>query len=210
MTFTQRLETRFGLTRGDVTVALFLVAAAGAGAFYTEVIEDEEEFQHRTELALLLAHNDSVVASRERYLVGGFASDSVAGPWDPLSEEEFVEEGTSDSPDGRSQELTLEDLAPININHAPPAVLELLPGVGEKTALKIVNGRPYRRVEDIMRVKGIGKKKFAKMRPYITVGQIEDVEVPSEGEEKPNVDSSATGTEEKLEAEAVEEEEIEP
>lgn len=61
----------------------------------------------------------------------------------------------------------------ININQADQATLELLPGVGEVTASKIIEHRrshPFRRVEDITRVKGIGRKKLARMRPYLNVG----------------------------------------
>ena len=212
MSLIQRLESRFGLTRGDVTVALFLVATAGGGAFYTEFVEDEEDFRSRTELARLIVHNDSVVASREHYLAGGFASDSdsVARPWDPLSEEEMIEEGTSGSPEGRSKKLALEDVAPININQASSAVLQLLPGVGEKTAAKIINGRPYQRVEAIMRVKGIGPKKFAKMRSYITVGQIEEHEQTSERARTTEETSPAAAIEEEPEAQTVQEPEEVP
>ncbi|MGE3800964.1 MAG: ComEA family DNA-binding protein [Candidatus Kapaibacterium sp.] len=171
MPFIQHLESRFGLTRGDVTVALFLAFAACGGAVYTELIEDNQTFRQRTELAALINRSDSVTAAREAYLAGAFASDSDSvARWDPLSEEEILEEGTSDSPDGRSAELTLEDVAPINLNTASAVVLQLLPGVGEKTAIKIIEGRPYRRIEDILRVKGIGEKKLAKMRAYITTG----------------------------------------
>jgi len=47
-----------------------------------------------------------------------------------------------------------------------------LPGVGEKTALAIIERRghvPFRRIEDIMQVKGVGEKKFEKMKPYLVV-----------------------------------------
>ena len=44
-----------------------------------------------------------------------------------------------------------------------------VPGVGEKTAAKIVAARPFSSVDDIVRVHGIGLKKLEKMRPYIVV-----------------------------------------
>lgn len=173
----QRLETRFGLTRGDVTVALFLAGAALAGFVYTRFFRGEGEIARRTELLQLTGRHDSVRSAREAALLAGFApsdSDSVAHRWQPLDEEEVLEEGTSSgSESARSKKLTLQDVAPVNINTAPPSVLELLPGVGEKTAEKIVEQRsaaPFRKVEDIMKVKGIGPKKFAEMKPYITVG----------------------------------------
>lgn len=60
----------------------------------------------------------------------------------------------------------------ININTATVAELDALPGIGPAIANRIVEYRqvqPFTKVEDIMLVKGIGKKKFAKMRELITV-----------------------------------------
>ena len=47
-----------------------------------------------------------------------------------------------------------------------------LPGVGEKTAAAIIEMRahvPFRKAEDLMNVKGIGEKKFAKMKDLVRV-----------------------------------------
>ncbi len=60
----------------------------------------------------------------------------------------------------------------ININTASLAQLVKLPGVGRKTAEKIIAHRmhsPFKTPEDIMKVKGIGNKKFAKMKEAISV-----------------------------------------
>jgi|GEM_PF-3459585 len=61
---------------------------------------------------------------------------------------------------------------PLDLNAAPLDQLERLPGVGEVLAGRIAAYRQHQRfgrVEDVMKVKGIGEGKFAKMRPYITV-----------------------------------------
>jgi competence protein ComEA len=36
-------------------------------------------------------------------------------------------------------------------------------------AAKIIAGRPYRQVDDLLRVTGIGSKLLEKVRPYVTV-----------------------------------------
>jgi competence protein ComEA len=62
--------------------------------------------------------------------------------------------------------------SPVNINTADRATLMQLPEVGEKTAIAIMVYRehiPFRRPEDVMNIRGIGEKKFEKMKPYITV-----------------------------------------
>ena len=59
---------------------------------------------------------------------------------------------------------------PVDGNTAVATALEALPGVGAKTAAEIVKGRPYKTVDDLARVKGIGKAKLDKLRPLVTVG----------------------------------------
>lgn len=62
---------------------------------------------------------------------------------------------------------------PVNINTAGVEELDELPGVGETTARAIVEEReangPFSSPEDIMRVSGIGEKKFARLEAMICV-----------------------------------------
>ncbi|MBK6771776.1 MAG: helix-hairpin-helix domain-containing protein [Ignavibacteria bacterium] len=58
----------------------------------------------------------------------------------------------------------------IDINTASKEQLTGLPGVGESTADKIIsyrNNNKFRKAEDIMNVKGIGKKKFDRIKNFI-------------------------------------------
>lgn len=60
----------------------------------------------------------------------------------------------------------------VNLNTATVAQLDLLPGVGEKAAKDIIAFRtrqPFKRIEDLVRVKGFGKKRFEKVRAHLTV-----------------------------------------
>ena len=61
----------------------------------------------------------------------------------------------------------------ININTATEAELDVLPGVGPSTAEAIVADReengPFSTIEDLMRVSGIGEKKFEKLAGQICV-----------------------------------------
>lgn len=70
------------------------------------------------------------------------------------------------------KEIALEGKQ-ININTASKDELMLLPGVGESIASRIIEYRElnngFKNIEDIMEVKGIGKKKFEKMKDYIKV-----------------------------------------
>ncbi|MCK5691165.1 helix-hairpin-helix domain-containing protein [Myxococcota bacterium] len=65
----------------------------------------------------------------------------------------------------------------LNINTASISQLIRLPGVGPKRARSIVHYRikkPFKRAIDLIRVKGIGKGIFRKLRPYITVISIDE------------------------------------
>lgn len=60
----------------------------------------------------------------------------------------------------------------VNLNEASSEQLELLPGVGPSRASAIVAYRrahPFKRPEELMRVKGIGKKSFARLRPLLSL-----------------------------------------
>ena len=63
---------------------------------------------------------------------------------------------------------------PVNINTATATELEMLPGIGPKTAEAIVEYReangPFETIEDIMGVSGIGEGIFEKIKDGITVG----------------------------------------
>jgi competence ComEA-like helix-hairpin-helix protein len=60
----------------------------------------------------------------------------------------------------------------LNINTASKVELMKLPGIGEKTAIKIIEFRSknlFRSISDIKKIKGIGEKKFQAMKDYIEV-----------------------------------------
>lgn len=56
----------------------------------------------------------------------------------------------------------------INVNFASVEELQAVPGIGPKVAQEIINGRPYKKIEDLLKVKGFGEKKLAKIRDLIT------------------------------------------
>jgi len=62
---------------------------------------------------------------------------------------------------------------PIDLNRADASALEALPGVGPATAAAIVAHReqhgPFRSVDDLLDVRGIGDSKLAAMRDLVTV-----------------------------------------
>ena len=60
----------------------------------------------------------------------------------------------------------------INLNEASPDQLVLLPGVGPSRATAIINYRkqhPFKHVEELQRIRGIGKKIFSRLRPLLAL-----------------------------------------
>jgi competence protein ComEA len=62
---------------------------------------------------------------------------------------------------------------PLNINTANATELQALPGIGAKTAARIVEYRqkngPFKKIEELMNVRGVGEKSFLKLKPQITI-----------------------------------------
>lgn len=57
----------------------------------------------------------------------------------------------------------------IDLNRATREELESLPGVGSDTARRIIEGRPYRSVEELRQVRGIGASRYAQIAPEVRV-----------------------------------------
>jgi competence protein ComEA len=57
----------------------------------------------------------------------------------------------------------------VNINTAPKEVLDLLPGIGPVKAQAIIDTRPFKTREDIMKVRGIKEGEFSKIKDLIKV-----------------------------------------
>ena len=74
----------------------------------------------------------------------------------------------------KSKAATAAPATPINLNTATVAQLEALPGVGTRTAQLIVEHRQknggFKKIEELMNIKGIGEKSFLKLKPLVTVG----------------------------------------
>lgn len=62
----------------------------------------------------------------------------------------------------------------VNLNAATPEQLEALPGIGPRAAQRIVEYRTknggFKKVEDLMKIQGIGERSFLRLRPLVTVG----------------------------------------
>ncbi|MFN0064158.1 MAG: ComEA family DNA-binding protein [Myxococcaceae bacterium] len=62
----------------------------------------------------------------------------------------------------------------VDLNTGTAEQLDKLPGVGEKAIAHIVEyrtKRPFKRIEELVKVKGFGWKRFQRLKAHITVTQ---------------------------------------
>ena len=81
----------------------------------------------------------------------------------------------------------------VNVNTATAAQLDLLPGIGAKAAKRIIELRavkPFVKLEELRKVKGLGPKKLEKMKPFVafsgsTTATLKKVPVEASGSTAP-------------------------
>lgn len=134
-------------------------AIAAAGGFSESAAPDA------LNLARLVTDGERIIVpSYEEYEASKASFDA---PSNNTNQSEQTSENTPPSNTSNSGGL-------ININTASSVELQTLNGVGPSTAEKIIADReasgPFNSIEDLMRVSGIGEKKFAALAPYICVG----------------------------------------
>jgi competence protein ComEA len=78
------------------------------------------------------------------------------------------------APKAKAAKTVAAPSGPVNLNTATAAQLDALPGVAKSTAQRIVEYRQkngsFKKIEELMNVKGVGEKSFLKLKPLITVG----------------------------------------
>ena len=76
---------------------------------------------------------------------------------------------------GKTSPPAKEAPAVVNLNTATSSQIEALPGIGASTAKRIIEYRDknggFKKVEELMNVKGIGEKSFLRLKPLVTVGE---------------------------------------
>jgi len=162
----EKLSKKIGFTETEILVILFLAGLFILGFVYVEFIKkDTTEYKH-----IDYSKQDSL-----------FTYYSNLNPeFDP------EDSGLDSSLEIKKRVLELSDTIAyvkkdisslaeksININTAGINELVKLPGIGEKTAEKIIQLRnergKFKRVDELLDVKGIGEAKFNKIRKYLYV-----------------------------------------
>ena len=156
-------------------VTVFLAIAAIAGGVMLAV-----QHSRNQPVEIVLSQTEPPAQSGEIYIGGAVANPGIYS----LKEGDTLQALLSDAgvePDADLSNIELhisregEEQSPqkIDINRAEPWLLEALPGIGEVLAQRIVDYRsengPFKRIEDLLKVSGIGPATFEKIKDYITV-----------------------------------------
>jgi len=148
MSFLKKINPQNFFTREEITVLLFLISFTIAGIIFKnfDSIFQVEKSKNQFENTDI----DSILVS--------------------IFKDEKVDK--SEVIIKPSKEKVLEKNS-IDINKATVEELERLPGIGKKTALKIIEYREryggFKKIEDVMRVERIGQKTFDKIKDYIKI-----------------------------------------
>jgi competence protein ComEA len=158
----EKFNQAFGFTSTERRVVMLLVVALIAGMgikLYKSAGGTTPRYDYSS--------SDSEFAARSR-LIAEHDSNSSIRPTHDAFDNSHPASGPVHAVDKVTHSV-------ININTATKEELVKLPGIGEAMAERIIMYReengPFRSVEDLTNVKGIGKKKLAQIAPFCSVGK---------------------------------------
>ena len=157
----------FAFTKNETKVIIFSISVLFCGfaiKYYKQVLSEGSATYD-------FSKDDSVFKQRSSKIYGLKSSDTSEKKDDPVravnDEDSLLKNETQES--GKDKTYFRTEI--LNINTATAAELIDLPGIGEATAQRIISYREqkkgFRKIEELMNVKGIGKKKFENIKSYI-------------------------------------------
>ena len=162
----EKFSKKIGFTQTEVLVILFLAGLFLLGFVYVEFIKTD---------------------SNDKEFIDYTKQDSLFYYYSNLNPEIDIEDSTlisnleikkrvlelSDTIEYVKKDISTLAEKSINLNKAGMSDLVKLPGIGEKTAEKIVQLRnekgKFKRLEELMEVKGIGEVKFNKIKKFLYI-----------------------------------------
>jgi len=162
----KKFSVLIGLTETEIKVLLFIVLTLLTGFSYkTFFLENKDaetkSFDYSTEDSLFLSSNNEAE----------FQEDSTEEDKSVDYKQEVLDFNESNF--SKSNDIQPPAEKSININSAKVEELILLPGIGEKTAERIIALRNKRgqikTLNELLEVKGIGEAKFQNIKKYLFI-----------------------------------------
>lgn len=163
--FIAKIQTVTKMTHNEIVAVLFIFGSGLAG-FGLKLLDTNK-------LLISTDADNSAIDSAMKVEHSTFVStDFINNPNPTLTAADTLMPKETFFPSSSKSSSKSDFSGIVNINTASKVQLMKLPGIGEKTALAIIEYRSkqkFRSIEDIMNVKGIGPKKFEKIKNNITV-----------------------------------------
>ncbi|MDP2362855.1 MAG: ComEA family DNA-binding protein [Ignavibacteria bacterium] len=162
----ERISKKTGLTRTELKIFLFAISVLIVGFVYKNFFDRKVEIPYKS--------YDYTEEDQKFYgstLDSTFVNPQKSGDKEVDYKQEVLDFNTQGFGEVKKKILPVEKS--LNLNKAKIEELVNLPGIGEKTAQKIIEYREknhgFRNIEQLLNVKGIGKSKLAKIKKYIFI-----------------------------------------
>ncbi len=163
----KKLSEKIGFTQTEIKVITFLIVVFLTGFGYKTIkhISDRNvnsSFNYISEDSLFEKSGKDTIIDKENREINDKKVDY---------KQEVLDFNTTNF--GNKSKKVLPSEKSINLNKAGQKELILLPGIGEKTAAKIIKLREklggFKKLKDLIKVKGIGNSKFNKIKKYLYI-----------------------------------------
>ena len=141
----------------------------GVGPATAKKIIDGRPYKSVDELSKAGLNAKAIESIKPFVTVGKAPSSAAKSPAPAATAAKEVTKPVKEAKPAAKSASTAVPGAKVNINTADKAALEALPEIGPVKAQAIIDGRPYKTIEDIMKVSGIKEKTFEKIKGMITV-----------------------------------------
>jgi competence ComEA-like helix-hairpin-helix protein len=162
----KKLSQKIGFTQTEIKVILFLIVIFLIGFGYSELFKDDIKTEYKS---FDYSEQDSLF---KKYRDENSMIENIEYTKENIDIKSEVLEFESWDSNEKIELPPLQEKS-INLNQADKNLLIRLPGIGEKTAEKIINLRNerggYKTIEELLDVKGIGKSKLSKIEKFLYI-----------------------------------------